>query len=48
MAEFVANNTPLAITRVSPFFANTGYEPRLSFNIKATAPVAQGKEAINY
>jgi hypothetical protein len=47
MAEFAANNAPSATTKVSPFFANMGYEPRLSFDIKAAAPAIRGKEAID-
>jgi hypothetical protein len=30
MAEFVANNTMLATTRVTPFFANRGLHPRMA------------------
>jgi len=32
MAEFAANALPLTATTVSPFFANRGFEPRMSFN----------------
>jgi transposase InsO family protein len=40
LAEFAANNAPSATTQVSPFFANLGYHPRLSSDLKpdATAP----------
>jgi hypothetical protein len=31
MAEFAANNTVNASTQVSPFFANKGFHPRMSF-----------------
>jgi hypothetical protein len=48
MAEFATNNTPLATTKVSPFFINLGYYPRLSFDIKPEArPLHSTKEAIN-
>jgi hypothetical protein len=48
MAEFAANNTPSVTTKVSPFFANLGYYPRLSFDIKPEArPPRSTKEAIN-
>jgi len=32
MAEFAANALPSTATTVSPFFANRGFEPRMSFN----------------
>ena len=32
IAEFAANNTPLATTGLSPFMATKGYEPRMSFD----------------
>jgi len=48
MAEFAANNAPLATTKVSPFFANLGYYPRLSFDIKPEVkPPRNTREAIN-
>jgi hypothetical protein len=33
MAEFAANANKSATTGVSPFFANKGYEPRMSFDV---------------
>ena len=33
MVEFTANNAPSLTTTVSPFFANKGYNPRLSFDL---------------
>jgi transposase InsO family protein len=48
MAEFAANNAPSATTKVSPFFANLGYYPRLSFDIKPEVkPPRNAKEAID-
>jgi len=32
MAEFAANALPSTATTVSPFFANRGFKPRMSFN----------------
>ena len=32
MAEFAANALPSTATTVSPFFANRGFEPRMSFD----------------
>jgi len=32
MAEFAANALPSTATSVSPFFANRGFEPRMSFD----------------
>ena len=34
MAEFAANALPSTATTVSPFFANRGFEPRMSFDIE--------------
>ena len=31
MAKFATNNTVSALTQVSPFFANKGFHPRMSF-----------------
>ena len=33
LAEFAANNTVLKSSRMTPFFANKGYHPRLSLNL---------------
>jgi hypothetical protein len=38
MAEFACNNAPSSSTKVSPFFATRGYNPRMSFDLK---PVVQ-------
>ena len=32
MAEFAANNAESLTTRMTPFFANLGYYPRISFD----------------
>jgi len=32
MAEFAANALPSTATTVSPFFANRGFKPRMSFD----------------
>ena len=34
MAEFACNNAPSSSTKVSPFFATRGYNPRMSFDLK--------------
>lgn len=34
LAEFAANALPSESTKVSPFFANKGFEPRMSFDIQ--------------
>lgn len=41
MAEFAANNTESSTTRVTPFYANYGFYPRMSFDAPAIidAPV---------
>jgi hypothetical protein len=36
MAEFAANALPSDSTKISPFFANKGFEPRMSFDITAS------------
>jgi hypothetical protein len=36
VAEFVANNTQSATTRVTPFFANYGFHPRMSFDMETS------------
>ena len=53
LTEFAANNAPSLTTTVSPFFANKGYNPRLSFNLAPhkeksqnhPRDVAEGKRA---
>jgi hypothetical protein len=35
LAEFVSNNASSATIKVSPFFANRGYNPRMNFNIRS-------------
>jgi hypothetical protein len=37
IAEFAANALPSTATTVSPFFANRGFEPRMSFNAIASS-----------
>jgi hypothetical protein len=34
MAEFAANALPSTATTISPFFANRGFEPRMSFDMR--------------
>jgi transposase InsO family protein len=34
LAEFACNNAPSATTKISPFFANKGFNPRMSFDIR--------------
>ncbi|KAG5715266.1 hypothetical protein E4T56_gene2989 [Termitomyces sp. T112] len=34
LTEFTYNNTPHSTTRVSPFYANKGYNPRLTLSLK--------------
>jgi hypothetical protein len=34
MAEFAVNALPSTATTVSPFFANRGFEPRMSFDLR--------------
>jgi hypothetical protein len=41
MAEFAANALPSTTTTVSPFFANKGFEPRMSFDL----PVSKGTKS---
>jgi hypothetical protein len=33
MAEFASNALPSSTTTISPFFANRGFEPRMSFDL---------------
>jgi RNase H-like domain found in reverse transcriptase/Reverse transcriptase (RNA-dependent DNA polymerase)/Integrase zinc binding domain len=46
LAEFAANNAESSTTKASPFFANLGYNPRLSFDLrsKGTDPPKNPKE----
>jgi hypothetical protein len=44
LAEFAANNAESSTTRASPFFANLGYNPRLSFDLR---PETEGIEPKN-
>jgi hypothetical protein len=47
LAEFAANNAVHESTRVSPFFANRGFHPRMSFGpprpvpARATRPITE-------
>lgn len=44
MAEFAANNSESATTRVSPFFANFGFHPRMSFDAHPPAPAVAPRD----
>ena len=44
MAEFAANSLPSAATTVSPFFANRGFEPRMSFDTIPTQHTQDGQD----
>ena len=44
MAEFAANSLPSAATIVSPFFANRGFEPRMSFDTIPTQHTHDGQD----
>ena len=44
MAEFAANALPSSATQVSPFFANQGFEPRMSFDLARTNEASENKE----
>ena len=41
IAEFSANNSPSSTTKLSPFFANYGYHPRMSFDPAPKAPATR-------
>jgi hypothetical protein len=48
LAEFSANNAESATTKASPFFANLGYHPRLSFDLRPeTDPPKSQKERLD-
>ena len=40
MEEFSVNNTKSFAIKTSPFFANTGYHPRMSYNFEPELPPA--------
>jgi hypothetical protein len=44
MAEFAANALPSTATTVSPFFANKGFQPRMSFNTIPTQNLQQATQ----
>ena len=46
LAEFTYNNSPHHATGVSPFFANKGYHPKLSINLRD--PGVQSAEVNSY
>jgi hypothetical protein len=45
LAEFAYNNAPHDTTGISPFFANKGFHPRLSYNIKTVSNHAAHQKA---
>jgi hypothetical protein len=47
LAEFAANNAPSATTKVSPFYANKGFHPRMSFDIRPKVRKARNSRESN-
>ena len=48
MAEFAINNSVSATTGITPFFANKGYNPRMSFDLKPPVDYSvQGRQKID-
>ena len=48
MAEFAANSLPSTATTVSPFFANRGFEPRMSFDTRSPTHKTQDSTRPTY
>src|SRR5260221_5611180 len=46
LAEFAYNNAASATTRISPFFANKGYHPRLSTNLLAPSSSSEAQRYV--
>ena len=43
LAEFVGNNTESETTKVTPFFANKGFHPRMGFEPNISPPTNANK-----
>ncbi len=46
LVEFTYNNATSETTRVSPFFANKGYHPRMTPNLLAPSPSSEAQHYI--
>jgi hypothetical protein len=46
LAEFAANNAPSETTKVSPFYATKGYNPRMSFDIRPAKNEARNPKEV--